>query len=114
MFCTRQGRPLSPDAIQARLTKYHALAARNCPSLAAKKISPHTLRHSTAMNLLHAGVDISVLSLWLGHESTKSTQAYIHADLKLKEQALARMTPAGIPGGRYAPSDPLLAFLESL
>ena len=114
LFCTRQGRPLSPDAIQARLTKYHALAARNCPSLAAKKISPHTLRHSTAMNLLHAGVDIGVLSLWLGHESTKSTQAYIHADLKLKEQALARMTPAGIPGGRYAPSDPLLAFLESL
>lgn len=114
LFCTRQGRPLSPDAIQARLTKYHAIAARNCPSLAAKKISPHTLRHSTAMNLLHAGVDIAVLALWLGHESTKSTQAYIHADMKLKEQALARTTPAGTPVGRYTPSDPLLAFLENL
>ena len=114
LFCTRQGSPLSPDAIQARLTKYHAIAARNCPSLATKKISPHTLRHSTAMNLLHAGVDIAVLALWLGHESTKSTQAYIHADMKLKEQALARTTPEGIPAGRYTPSDPLLAFLESL
>jgi site-specific recombinase XerD len=69
LFCTRQGTPLSTDAIQARLTKYHVIAARDCPSLATRKISPHTLRHSTVMGLLHAGVDIAVLALWLGHFS---------------------------------------------
>jgi integrase len=79
------------------------------------RLTPHQWRHTLAvMNLLHAGVDIAVLALWLGHESTRSTQAYIHADMKLKEQALARTTPAGIPAGRYTPSDPLLAFLENL
>jgi len=114
LFSTRQGRSLSPDAIQARLTKYHALAIQHCPSLAAKKLSPHTLRHTTAMALLHAGVDMAVIAPWLGHENIQSTQAYLHADLNLKERALARTSPPGVPTGRYQPTDPLLAFLENL
>jgi integrase/recombinase XerD len=113
LFCTRQGQALSPDAVTDRLAKYHKIAAPGCPSLAGKKISPHTLRHS-AMALLHAGVDIAVIALWMGHENILSTQAYLHADLKLKEQALTRTTPADVPAGRYQPGDSLLAFLESL
>ena len=66
------------------------------------------------MALVHAGIDPTVIALWMGHAAVASTKPYIHADMRLKEQALARMTPAGVPGGRYAPSDPLLAFLESL
>jgi integrase/recombinase XerD len=114
LFCTRHGRPLSPDAVEDRIAKYHQIASASCVSLAGKKISPHTLRHSAAMALLHAGVDIAVIALWLGHESIQSTQAYLHADLKLKERALARTTPADVPAGRYQPGDSLLAFLESL
>ena len=114
LFCTRQGQPLSPDAVEDRIAKYHQIASASCASLAGKKISPHTLRHSAAMALLHAGVDIAVIALWLGHESIQSTQAYLHADLKLKERALARTTPADAPPGRYQPTDSLLAFLESL
>lgn len=114
LFVTRQGRRLSPDAIQARISKYRNDAIQRCPSLAAKKLSPHTLRHSTAMALLHAGVDIAVIALWLGHENIQSTQAYLHADMKLKERALARTTPAGVPTGRYQPADQLLAFLENM
>jgi site-specific recombinase XerD len=114
LLCSRQGRALSPDAIQARITKYHQLAIEGCPSLASKKISPHTLRHTTAMALLHAGVDLAVIALWLGHENIRSTQAYLHADLKLKERALARTSPPGSPATRYQPADSLLAFLENL
>jgi integrase/recombinase XerD len=88
-------------------------AARN-PSLAAKRISQHILHHTAAMQLLHAGVDTTVIALWLGHESTETTQIYLHADMTLKEQALARTTPAGAKPGRYQPPDALLAFLESL
>ena len=77
-------------------------------------MSPHVLRHSTAMELLHHGVDQSVIALWLGHESVETTQIYVHADLRLKEQALARMTAPASIRGRYRPDDDLLAFLESL
>lgn len=114
LFCTRQGQALSPDAVQARIAKYHHLATEHCPSLAGKNISPHTLRHTTAMALLHAGVDLAVIALWLGHENIRSTQAYLHADLKLKERALARTSPPGAPATRYQPADPLLTFLENL
>jgi integrase/recombinase XerD len=114
VFPSRRGGALSPDAIQARITKYQQAASRHRPSLATKKLSPHTLRHSTAMGLLHAGVDTAVISLWLGHQSIQSTQPYIHADPALKERALARTTPPHVPPGRYKPPDPLLAFLESL
>lgn len=82
--------------------------------MAAKNITPHTLRHTCAMGLLQAGVDLAVIALWLGHEDIRTTQIYLHADLRLKEQALDRTTPPNTPDGRYQPPDPLLAFLESL
>jgi len=114
LFYSRRGGRMSPDAIEARITKYHKAAAHQCPSMATKKLSPHILRHSTAMSLLHAGVDIAVIALWLGHESIQSTQAYLHADMKLKEQALERTSPPDVTPGRYQPADPLMAYLESL
>jgi integrase/recombinase XerD len=92
----------------------HAITARQrCPSIGAK-ITPHVLRHSTAMTLLHAGVDTSVIALWLGHEKTDNVQIYLHADLRLKERALARTTPLHAAPGRYRPPGTLLAFLEAL
>jgi integrase/recombinase XerD len=85
-----------------------------CPSLAAKNVTLHVLRHTAAMRLLHAGVDTAVIALWLGHEQVDTTQLYLHADLALKERALARTTPPNTRPGRYRPSDTLLAFLQSL
>jgi site-specific recombinase XerD len=114
LFPTRRGRWMSRDAVQARLIKYQPIAAQTCPSLATKKLAPHVLRHTTAMALKSAGVDISVIALWLGHEDINSTQIYIHADLEMKERALARTTPPDIPPGRYKAPDQLLAYLESL
>jgi integrase/recombinase XerD len=113
-FVTRRGTPMSRDAVQARIAKYQKIAAQDCPSLAGKHLTPHTLRHSTAMHLRHAGVDNAVIALWLGHEDIRSTQIYTHADLELKEKALDRTTPPDVPPGRYHPADQLLAFLESL
>ena len=115
VFPTRSGTRLSRDAVAYLVTKHATAAAEACPSIGAKSISPHTLRHSTAMGLLHAGVDTSVIALWLGHESPETTQMYMHADMSIKERALARMTSA--PNGklrRYRAPDSLLAFLESL
>lgn len=114
LFPTRTGRALSRDAVEHRLTKYAAAAARTCPSLGTKRISAHVLRHTAAMQLLHAGIDTSVIALWLGHEQVETTQIYLHADLALKERALERTRPAATKPGRYRPSDSLLAFLESL
>jgi integrase/recombinase XerD len=114
LFPTRRGTPLSRDAVAHLVAKHAASAARNCPSLADKKPTPHTLRHSTAMALLHAGVDISVIALWLGHESTETTQIYLHADMTIKERALARTTPTHTPSGRYRAPDTLMAFLAGL
>lgn len=114
LFPTRRGRPLSRDALERRLAKYATLAARTCPSLRTKRISAHVLRHTAAMQLLHAGIDTSVIALWLGHEHVDTTQIYLHADLALKERALARTTPPNTAPGRYRPPDSLLAFLESL
>ena len=85
-----------------------------CPSLRGKTVSPHVLRHTCAVNLLRAGVDIATIALWLGHSDIRATQIYLHADLAIKERALARTTPPNIAPGRYRPSDPLLAFLEAL
>ena len=96
------------------LAKYHARAVAACPSLRAKHVTPHVLRHTAAMRLLEAGVDTSVIALWLGHERVETTQIYLHADLALKERALARTTPPGARPGRYRPPDALLAFLEAL
>ena len=114
LFPTSRGRALSRDAIALRLTKHASTASRTCPTLTNKTVSPHTLRHTTAMNLLHAGVDSTVIALWLGHESVEATQVYIHADMAIKERALARTTPPGSIPGRYRPPDTLLAFLEAL
>jgi integrase/recombinase XerD len=115
VFCTRPGSPLSADAIARLLAKHATAAAQNCASLRAKTITPHTLRHSAAMMLLHGGVDITVIALWLGHESPQTTRIYLHADMALKEQALARSTPPDTEDpGRYAAPDSLLAFLSQL
>jgi integrase/recombinase XerD len=114
LFPSRRGGQLSTDAIEWLVAKYANTAAQHCTSLHDKKITPHTLRHSAAMNLLHGGVDTSVIALWLGHESPRSTQHYLHADLALKERALARTAPPNTKPGRYRPPDTLLAFLESL
>lgn len=113
-FPTRTGRALSSDALQRRLAEHATTAALSCPSMAIKTISPHVLRHTAAMQLLHAGIDTSVIALWLGHEHVETTQIYLHADMALKEAALARTTPPDTPPGRYQPPDKLLAFLETL
>ncbi|MEO5338456.1 MAG: tyrosine-type recombinase/integrase [Magnetospirillum sp. WYHS-4] len=115
IFTTRNGTVLSRDALEHRLAKYVQAASRTCPPLAQKSVSMHVLRHSAAMRLQRAGIDSSVIALWLGHESVETTQVYLHADLAIKERALARTTPADSPSGcRFRPTDKLLAFLEAI
>ncbi len=114
LFPGPRGRPLTRDAVARLVARHAATAAGTCPSIAAKRVSPHVLRHSAAMELLHAGVDVAVIALWLGHESIRTTDIYQHADLRLKERALARIAPPTAPRGRYRPPDTLLAFLEAL
>jgi len=114
LFPTRTGRRLSRDAVARRVSAYTKVASPGCPSLSAKRPHPHLLRHSCAMSLLQAGVDTSVISLWLGHADARSTQPYVHADMAMKERALERMAPLSAPVGRYRAPDPLLSFLESL
>jgi site-specific recombinase XerD len=101
LFCTRTGRPLSRDAVALRLTIHARTAAARCPTLAGRRIHPHVLRHTCAMTLLQAGVDTTVIALWLGHAGIRSTDAYVHADIQIKERALALTTPATIKPGRY-------------
>lgn len=96
------------------IKKYVRAAAAHCPSLKGKRVSPHVLRHSAAMELLAADVDSSVIALWLGHESVNTTQIYLHAHLALKEAALAKTTPFQVKPGRYRPADRLLQFLTAL
>ena len=108
------GQPLSRDTVRKLVIKHARSAAADCPSLAAKKIGVHTLRHTCAMTLLRSGVDLATIALWLGHEDLRTVQIYLHADLELKERALARTTPPNTTPGRYRPPDPVLAFLESL
>jgi len=114
VFPSRRGGHLSSDAVAALVAKHVATAKARCPSLDNRRITPHTLRHTAAMRLLRGGVDRTVIALWLGHESPDTTQMYIHADLELKERALARTSPPEITRGRYRPDDRLLAFLEGL
>lgn len=114
VFCTRTGNPMSPDAVEYLIKKHAATAATTCVSLQTKTVTPHTLRHSAAMQLLHAGVDITVIALWLGHESPTATRIYLHADMALKEKALARTTPPDTTPDRYQAPDTLLAFLDQL
>lgn len=110
---TRAGR-LSADAVQDLLAKYVKAAGQACPSLRKKHVTPHVLRHAAAMELLQAGVDRSVIALWLGHESVETTQIYIDADLALKEKALAKTAPSNSKHRRFRAEDSLLTFLESL
>jgi integrase/recombinase XerD len=114
LFPTSRGKPLSRDAIALLVAKHAKAASDRCPTLHNKTVSPHVLRHTAAMNLLHAGVDSTVIALWLGHESVEATQIYLHADMTIKERALARTTPPNTTPGRYRPPDTLLAFLEAL
>jgi integrase/recombinase XerD len=109
------GGRLSADGVQSLLAKYVRAASASCPSLLSKRVSPHVLRHTAAMELLQAGVDCSVIALWLGHESMETTQTYLHAHLALKEAALAKLMPYERGKRvRFQPSDRLLAFLEGL
>jgi len=114
VFPSSRGGPMSADALQRLVARHVVAAAAVCPSLAARRITPHTLRHTTAMNLLRRGVDQTVIALWLGHESTETTQIYLHADMGLKEKALGYADPAGNAPRRYGATDDLLAFLQSL
>lgn len=114
IFPSSRHRSLSSDAVQRLVAKHIALASKTCPSLTGRAITPHTLRHTAAMNLLRSGVDITVIALWLGHESTETTQIYLHADMELKRRALAHSTVSGLAPATFKPSDSLLAFLESL
>lgn len=114
LFPTLRGDHFSRDALERLVRRHGETAARSRPSLAGRNVSPHVLRHSTAMELLRHGVDQSVIALWLGHELVETTQIYLHADLKLKETALARIAAPEQPPGRYRPDDQLLAFLEAL
>lgn len=114
VFPSRRGGPMSRDAVERLVSKHVALASSACLSLKNKSVSPHTLRHTCAMQLLAAGVDRTVLALWLGHESIETTEVYVHADLAIKERAIARTAPLPTAAKRYKPTDRLLAFLEGL
>lgn len=114
LFPTVRGAALSHDALQCLLTKHLVVARHHCPSLNAKNVTPHVLRHSLAMDLLQNGVDRAVIALWLGHESVETTSIYLQADMTIKEQALEKTAPNSARAQRYRPDDQLLAFLRSL
>jgi integrase/recombinase XerD len=114
LFPSTRGGRLSADAVQHLVAKYAAVAQKQCLSLAAKRVSPHVLRHTTAMELLQAGVERTLIALWLGHESIETTQIYLDADLTIKEEILSRTNPIHARAGCYRPDDDLLAFLKGL
>ena len=114
VFPNARGTQLSPDGVQYILAKYVAHAREICPSLKEKRVSPHVLRHTSAMELLQSGVDHCIIALWLGHESPETTQIYLQADLALKEKILEKTKPVNVKVGRYRPADKLLQFLNSL
>ena len=114
VFPTSTGTPLTRKALAGRIAKHAATAGEGCESLSAKTITPHVLRHTAAMRLLHANVDTTVIAMWLGHEQVETTQMYLHADLAIKERALARTKPLDGKPGRYRPPDALLRFLDRL
>jgi integrase/recombinase XerD len=115
LFPARRGTPLTRHAVEDLVARHTTIATARCPSLRAKHPTPHVLRHSCAMELLRARVDVSVIALWLGHERPETTsRIYLHADMSIKERALACTTPLNTKPGRYRASDQLLAFLDSL
>jgi site-specific recombinase XerD len=114
LFPNVRGSSLSHDGLDYIVSKHVAAARAKCPSMRSKRVTPHVLRHSLAMTLLQSGVDRAVIALWLGHRSVETTQIYLHANLELKEQALAKTQPFPGKPSRYRPSDQLLAFLQGL
>ena len=114
LFPSAKGEPLSVHGVQYLLTKHRMEASKTCPSLKLKRVTVHRLRHTMAMDLLQAGIDRSVIALWLGHESVETTQIYLEATLAMKEQALAKTSPQQGRLGHYKPGDKLLGFLNSL
>jgi len=114
VFISNRGSQLSRDAVERLVRKHTATASKQCGSLAKKKVTPHVLRHSAAMELLQNGVDRTVIALWLGHESVETTHIYIHADTQMKEKAMAHTTSIDAASVRFQPNDELLAFLEAL
>ena len=114
VFPSRRGGALSRDAVERLVAKHSRTAAERCKSLATKRVSPHTLRHTTAVQLLQAGVSLPTIALWLGHEKLETTNIYLHADLTIKEKALAKVAPLAAKARRYQPLDPLLAFLLAI
>jgi integrase/recombinase XerD len=114
VFPNARGTKISPDGVQHLLAKHVAKARETCPSLKEKRVSPHVLRHTAAMELLQAGVDHSVIALWLGHESPETTSIYLQANLALKEKILEKTRPLDVKAGRYRPTDKLLQFLKAL
>jgi site-specific recombinase XerD len=114
VFPNRHGGRFSPDGIQYLVAKYAGAAQATCPSLKRKRVSPHVLRHTAAMELLQAGVDRSMIALWLGHESVQTTQIYLAASLAIKEEILAKTNPLTGTVKRYKPGDQLLEFLQTL
>jgi integrase/recombinase XerD len=114
LFPNTHGQPLSRSGVEIRLQEAVRVATSNCPTLKGRRISPHTLRHTTAMHLLQSGVDITVIAIWLGHEGTETTHLYVEADLAMKEQALSRIEEMPSPPLRYRADDALLRFLEEL
>ena len=113
-FPSARKQRLSRHGISYLLSRAAERAAPSCPSLKSKRISPHLIRHSTAMHLLQSGVDPAVIALWLGHESVETTHGYVEADLSMMENAVAKLAPAGTAPGRFKPADDLLAFLSTL
>jgi integrase/recombinase XerD len=114
LFPSSSGGRLSADAVQDFVNKHVAAARLKCPSLVKKRVTPHWLRHTAAMELLQAGVDRSMIALWLGHESIETTQIYLNANLALKEEILAKTNPINGKSGRYRPPDRVLSFLSNL
>jgi site-specific recombinase XerD len=114
LFCGPHGQPLSRDALEHRLVIHLATAAITCPSLTDKHVTLHTLRHTAAMNLLAQGIDISVIALWLGHQRTQSADAYLHADMNIKQAAIDRARPPNTKPGTYLPEPDILAWLDTL
>lgn len=114
LFPSRTGGALTRDAVERRLAQHVAVAQRTCPTLVAKRVTMHVMRHTAAMSLLTAGIDTATIALWLGHEQERTTRIYLHADLGLKQRVLDRTTPPNGRPGRYRPPDSLLDFLNGL